>query len=86
MSVQAQGRWRMRSPNEERMRRVLGIDPSQEYVAYAVSKNAFPDRVGFEVGDAQKLHFPDASFDAALACWCSISFPIPRKALLELAA
>src|SRR5215831_18017403 len=38
----------------ERKRRahVLGIDPSPEYVAYAVSRNPFPDRAGFEVGDA----------------------------------
>ena len=38
--------------------RVLGIDPSKEYVAYANSRNPFPDRVSFQVGDAQQLEFP----------------------------
>lgn len=46
--------------------RVLGIDPSKEDVAYANSRNPFSDRVSFEVGDAQQLHFADASFDAAV--------------------
>src|SRR5947209_5732521 len=47
--------------------RVVGIDPSEEYVAYAASRNLFPNRASFEVGDAQQLHFPDASFDAVLS-------------------
>lgn len=64
--------------------RVLGIDPSKEYVAYASSKNPFPDRASFEVGDAQKLHFPDASFDAALSLLVFNFIPDPKKALLEL--
>ena len=64
--------------------RVLGIDPSQEYVAYAMSKNPFPDRASFEVGDAQQLHFPDASFDAALSLLVFNFIPDPKKALLEL--
>lgn len=64
--------------------RVLGIDPSQEYVAYAISRNPFPDRVNFETGDAQQLHFPDASFDAALSLLVFNFIPDPKKALLEL--
>ena len=64
--------------------RVLGIDPSKEYVAYASSKNPFPDRASFEVGDAQQLHFPDASFDAALSLLVFNFIPDPKKALLEL--
>lgn len=64
--------------------RVLGIDPSQEYVAYAASRNAFPERVRFEVGDAQQLRFPDASFDAALSLLVFNFIPNPKKALLEL--
>jgi SAM-dependent methyltransferase len=64
--------------------RVLGIDPSREYVAYAVSRNPFPDRASFEVGDAQQLHFPDASFDAALSLLVFNFIPDPKKALLEL--
>ena len=64
--------------------RVLGIDPSQEYVAYAISKNPFPDRASFEVGDAQQLRFPDASFDAALSLLVFNFIPDPKKALSEL--
>jgi SAM-dependent methyltransferase len=64
--------------------RVLGIDPSQEYVAYAINRNSFPDRASFEVGDAQQLHFPDASFDAALSLLVFNFIPDPKKALLEL--
>ena len=37
---------------------VMGIDPSKEYVGYADSRNPFPDRVRFQVGDAQQLRFP----------------------------
>ena len=68
----------------KRRARVLGIDPSQEYVAYAMSRNPFPDRASFEVGDAQQLHFPDASFDAALSLLVFNFIPDPKKALLEL--
>jgi SAM-dependent methyltransferase len=64
--------------------RVLGIDPSREYVAYAISRNSFPDRASFVVGDAQQLHFPDASFDAALSLLVFNFIPDPEKALLEL--
>jgi SAM-dependent methyltransferase len=64
--------------------RVLGIDPSQEYVVYANSRNPFPDRASFQVGDAQQLHFPDASFDAGLSLLVFNFIPDPRKALWEV--
>ena len=64
--------------------RVLGIDPSQEYVAYANRRNPFPGRASFEVADAQRLHFSDASFDAALSLLVFNFIPDPKKALLEL--
>jgi ubiquinone/menaquinone biosynthesis C-methylase UbiE len=63
---------------------VLGIDPSKEYVAYATSRNPFPDRASFDVGDAQQLHFPDASFDASLSLLVFNFIPDPNKALSEL--
>lgn len=63
---------------------VLGIDPSSEYVAYARSRNPFPDRASFEVADAQQLPFPDASYDAALSLLVFNFIPDPKKALLEL--
>lgn len=63
---------------------VLGIDPSQEYVAYAKTRNSFGDRVRFQVGDAQQLHFPDASFDAAVSLLVFNFIPDAKKALLEV--
>ena len=68
----------------DRAAHVLGIDPSQEYVAYATSKNPFPGRATFEVGDAQQLHFPAESFDAALALLVFNFIPAAKKALLEV--
>ena len=64
--------------------RVLGIDSSREYVAYAGSRNRFADRVSFEVGDVQRLHFGGASFDAALSLLLFNFIPDPKKALVEL--
>ncbi len=61
--------------------RVVGIDPSGEYVEYA--KNRGLDRAAFEVGDAQKTSFPDASFDAAASLLVWNFIPDPKKALLE---
>jgi ubiquinone/menaquinone biosynthesis C-methylase UbiE len=63
---------------------VRGIDPSKEYVAYANRRNAFPDRVSFEEGDAQQLCFADASFDASLSLLVFNFIPNPRKALREV--
>ena len=64
--------------------RVLGIDPSHEYVAYATERNRFFGRVGFEVGDAQELHYPDGTFDCALSLLVFNFIPDPKKALSEL--
>jgi SAM-dependent methyltransferase len=64
--------------------RIMGIDPSKEYVAYAISKNPFPDRASFEVGDAQRLQFPDATFDAALSLLVFNFIPDPKRALSEV--
>jgi len=63
--------------------KVVGVDPSQEYVAYAESKNPFLDRVSFQVGDAQQLPFPVASFDATLSLLAFNFIPDPKKALAE---
>jgi SAM-dependent methyltransferase len=63
---------------------VLGVDPSREYVSYANSRNAFPDRVSFEAGDAQQLRFADGSFDASLSLLVFNFIPDPMKALREV--
>jgi len=63
---------------------VVGIDPSTEYVAYANSRNPFADRVNFQVGDAQDLHFPDKCFQACLSLLVFNFIPDPAKALREV--
>jgi SAM-dependent methyltransferase len=68
----------------ERKSRVLGIDPSKEYVAYANSRNPFPDRASFQVGDAQQLRLPDAIFAASLSLLVFNFIPEPSKALREV--
>jgi SAM-dependent methyltransferase len=63
---------------------IVGIDLSKEYVAYAGSKNGFPARARFEVGDAQRLTFPDAGFDAAVSLLVFNFIPDPKLALREV--
>ncbi len=63
---------------------VKGIDPSREYIAYASGRNPFPDRVSFQVGDAQDLRFPEESFEASLSLLVFNFIPDPRKALREV--
>lgn len=63
--------------------RIVGIDPSKEYVAYASLKNPFPGRADFQVADAQHLRFDAASFDAAVSLLAFNFIPDPAKALAE---
>ena len=63
--------------------RVLGIDPSGEYIARANVRNRSA-RVRFEIGDAQRLSFSDGMFDAALSLLVFNFIPDPRKALSEI--
>ena len=63
---------------------VVGIDPSEGFIAFA-RKNAQSGRARFEVGDAQALQFPDASFDATLALLVMNFVPDHQKAIREMA-
>src|SRR5262245_29255621 len=63
---------------------VTGIDPSKEFVAHAMSRNSAPDRTSFQVGDAQHLHFADATFVASLSLLVVNFIPDPEKALREM--
>jgi ubiquinone/menaquinone biosynthesis C-methylase UbiE len=63
---------------------VIGIDLSKEYVAFANSKNAFPDRASFQIGDAQELHFPNAAFQSSLSLLVFNFIPDRAKALREV--
>ena len=63
---------------------VVGIDPSKDYVGYADSRNPFPGRARFEIGDAQQLRFADATFDNSLSLLVFNFIPDSRKALREV--
>jgi SAM-dependent methyltransferase len=64
--------------------RIVGIDLSREYVEYANSRNGFPGRVRFEIGDAQRLPFAAAEFRASLSLLVFNFIPDPARALREI--
>jgi SAM-dependent methyltransferase len=59
---------------------VVAVDSSPRMVELARARG-----VDARLGDAQKLDFPDESFDAALAAWMLYHVPDPARALAELA-
>ena len=63
--------------------KIVGIDPSSGFIEYARTQVADP-RVTFEVGDAQKLPYSDASFDRCMALLAVDHIPDARKATLEM--
>ena len=68
---------------QTRRSEVVGIDPSQAYVDFASKRSSDP-RVKFQVGDAQNLDFPDASFNSCLALLVMNFIPDARKAMTEM--
>jgi len=64
--------------------RVVGVDPSPAYVAHARTR-AGGGRVTFEVGDAQRLRFPNGSFDTSLALLVVTFIPDRAAAVREMA-
>ena len=63
---------------------VVGVDPSPAFVAFARDRLKDP-RARFEVGDAQALPAPPATFDAVVAGLVLNFVPEPEKALSEMA-
>jgi SAM-dependent methyltransferase len=63
--------------------RVTGVDPSGAYVRYAQARTP-GDRVRFQVGDAQALALPDATFDRTASLLVMNFIPDPAKALREM--
>jgi SAM-dependent methyltransferase len=62
---------------------ISGIDPSEGFVTYA--RKALPStRVQFEVGDAQSMRFPDATFDRTMALLVMNFVPDHSKAIGEM--
>jgi SAM-dependent methyltransferase len=62
---------------------IVGIDPSEAFLA-AGRKQAAASRVRFELGDAQAMPFPDASFDQALSLLVLNFVKNPEKAIAEM--
>ncbi|HKT81949.1 MAG TPA: methyltransferase domain-containing protein [Vicinamibacterales bacterium] len=63
--------------------RIVGIDPSAAYVAFASTHHG-SERVTFEVGDAQQLRFDDRSFDRTLSLLVLNFIPDAAKAVDEM--
>jgi SAM-dependent methyltransferase len=64
-------------------RSVVGVDPSDAFVAYAAEHVRGPN-VTFRTGDAQALPFHDASVDAAVAGLCLNFVPDQAGAAAEM--
>ncbi len=64
--------------------RVVGIDPSPAYVAHARTRVG-SGHATFEEGDAQRLRFPDGSFDVTLALLVVNFIPDREAAVREMA-
>lgn len=62
---------------------IVGIDLSEAFLA-AGKKEARSGRVSFEVGDAQAMRFPDASFDQTLSLLVLNFIKSPEKAIAEM--
>ena len=63
--------------------KIVGLDLSEAFLAYARSKTDDP-RIRFEQGDAQKLTYPDGSFDCCLALLVMSFIPNVPKAAAEM--
>lgn len=62
---------------------IVGIDPSQPFIAYA--RQRFPDpRFSFDCGDGMALPYPDTSFDCALSLLVFQFIPQPIRAANEM--
>lgn len=62
---------------------ILGIDPSEAYVAFARHRHG-RERVRFEVGDAQGLRLADDAVDRTLSLLVLNFVPDPGKAVREM--
>lgn len=68
--------------------RITGVDLSDAMLDKArerVRRLGLSNVEAIEVGDAERLHYPDASFDAVVAQYVVSAVPHPEQALDELA-
>ncbi len=67
--------------------RVVGIDLSEGMLAAANTKaerTGVAEQIAFRQMDAEKLEFPDATFDVAVSLFALLHFPDPLTALREI--
>jgi ubiquinone/menaquinone biosynthesis C-methylase UbiE len=65
--------------------RVIGIDLSRGMLAVARKHAAeFRDTLEFREMDAERLEFPDCSFDSVVSLFALLHFPNPLRALREI--
>jgi len=67
--------------------RVVGIDLSEGMLSAANAKAervGLAERIAFRQMDAEKLEFPDATFDVAVSLFALLHFPNPLTALKEI--
>ena len=70
--------------------RLLGVDPSEPLLRLAKKttdiRGIGPSQsgLGLVCGSAERLPFPDRSFDSLLMTWTLCSIPEPRTALVEM--
>jgi SAM-dependent methyltransferase len=62
---------------------IVGVDPSPAFIAHA-ARQAKSARLRFEIGDAQALHYADATFDQTMALLVMNFIPDHEKALGEM--
>jgi ubiquinone/menaquinone biosynthesis C-methylase UbiE len=62
---------------------VVGIDPSPQFIEHARATSNDP-RASFSVGNAMKLEFDDAAFDAAAAAIALNFVPVPQTWAQEM--
>jgi SAM-dependent methyltransferase len=62
---------------------IVGIEPVAAFVEYARAHSPGA-RIRFDVGDGRELHFPDRSFDKALALLVLHFVEEPRRAVAEM--
>lgn len=68
-----------------RAKRVLGLDLSYRMLEAARLVQKAPSNLLFTQGNAERLPFPDASFDLVTCTYSFANFPDPLKALREMA-
>lgn len=67
--------------------RVVGVDLSDGMLALAgvlARAESLADRIDFHKGDAERLDFPAAAFDAVVSLYALRHFPHPMQALQEM--